>query len=808
MHKKFYLNKFLFLIVVSFCFLSLNILQASESLKINKIIINGNNHVKKYTIMNRLPWKPGEDFDESKSAIAINNVYNLGYFRQVKIKKEILKHHKVNIYVKVEEKKLLAKLEFEGNKVIDSKKIREELALDKLTTVDEETGHRICNGIKKLYADESYHKTEVKYLIIPDPNVPEKVTAKFIVDQGPKSNVVRVNFIGNTKIPERKLRKMITTREEWLLGFVEDAGKFKQDDLEMDKHRIEFLYRDKGYLTTTVQKADVKYSKENKNIEVTFYIKEGDQFKISKIDVSNEDNDEKVTTEKQLEYISLEENKPYSQSKMAESITSLRDYWGTMGYINADVYPQVKPDEETKSVNITFFVEPGKKLYVNRVNITGNTFTRDKVIRRQIDLEEGDLITTKKLNRSKANVEYLSFFERGGVNWKIHRLNDEKANLELNVKETKTGNANVGISYGSDKFNPRPSLKGQVSVEKKNLFGMGFDAGAMMQGNRHGFQRLEATYYDPALFDSDSSVFATIYKRWEEYEQWANVNVMPKESTLGASGRFGFLLPKWDKRLQFVTELGIENIKNNQPHAVGANSEVFEPLVRQKFQQGTLSWLCLDLIKDTRNHKIYPNHGYRIMWHNKIAPPAINLEYSFIKSELEGSWYTPLIGDDNLVFMIHGKTGVVTPVGGTYITQDTRKKKIIPYKELFHMGGQDTVRGFIWGGIEPAWITNAPLGAKYMIQLNVELQFPLIPDYSMRGHLFYDAGAGWNTPKDEITNKAFIKRDKFDLRHAVGFGLNLTQPMPAKIDWGYKLDRDKAAGESAHEFHLNMNYAW
>ncbi|MBU4456973.1 MAG: hypothetical protein KKA65_05740, partial [Nanoarchaeota archaeon] len=116
-------------------------------------------------------------------------------------------------------------------------------------------------SIKKLYADESYHKVNVKYELIPDPKVPEKVTAKFIIDQGPKSNIIRVNFVGNTKIADRKLRKMVTTKEEWLLGFIEDAGKFKQDDLEMDKHRIEFLYRDKGYLTTTVQKTDIKYSK-------------------------------------------------------------------------------------------------------------------------------------------------------------------------------------------------------------------------------------------------------------------------------------------------------------------------------------------------------------------------------------------------------------------------------------------------------------------------------------------------------------------------------------------------------------------
>ena len=143
-------------------------------------------------------------------------------------------------------------------------------------------------------------------------------------------------------------------------------------------------------------------------------------------------------------------------------------------------------------------------------------------------------------------------------------------------------------------------------------------------------------------------------------------------------------------------------------------------------------------------------------------------------------------------------------------------QKPIPYKELFHMGGQSTVRGFTWGGIGPAWFTGDPLGARNAVQLNTELIFPLIPDYSMKAHIFYDTGAGWNTPKADIPHiittdgNTFypLKRDTFNLRHSIGFGLNLLKPVPAKIDWGFKIDRRKQDNESPHEFHLSMNYAW
>ncbi len=813
MHKEVSLKRLLFIFVLSFCS-SLN-LNAKSLPKINKIVISGYKHVKKHAIMNRLPYRAGEKFDESKSSLAINNIYSLGYFRQVKIKKEDLKHNKVNIYVEVEEKKLLAKLEFEGNKTISSKKIREELGLDKLTTIDEENLHQIAISINKMYQKESYHNTKIDSKIVPDKKNPDKAIAKFIIDQGPKSKVIRVFFKGNKNLPDRKLRKMIQTREEWLLSFMDESGTYQKDVLEMDKHRIEYLYKDQGYLTTTVPKAEVKFSDDSKKINVTFYIKEGEQFIVKEVKALGDD----IVLEKELkEYILLEEGKPFSQSKALETIKNLKDVWGTKGYIYADVYPQTKIDESTNTVNVVFHTEKGNKLYVNRINVTGNSVTRDKVIRRQIDFEEGDLITTRKLNRAKANVEYLSFFERGGVNWKINRIDDTKADLVMNVKESKTGNLQAGLTYGSDGQNSKSSVKGRVNVEKKNIFGLGFDSGLMIQGNRHNIQKLETHFFDPSIFDSNTSGFLTLYRRWEEYDQWSNVNVTPKETVTGGSLRLGFFLPQLDRRLQFLTELGVEHIKNNKPRATGANRILFEPLVRQKFQQGTLAWLSLNVVKDTRNHQVYPNKGYKFTWHTKLAPPAVNEEYSFIKSELEGSWYTPLIGDDNLVFAVHAKAGAVRNVGGTYFTQEldangneintVEKKKIIPYKELFHMGGQSTVRGFVWGGIGPAWITNDPLGGKYMMQFNAELVFPLIPDYSMKGHFFYDAGAGWNTPKQEISNTEFIKRDKFNLRHSVGFGLNLTQPVPAKIDWGYKLDRDKAAGESPHEFHLSMNYAW
>ncbi|MBD3231852.1 outer membrane protein assembly factor BamA [Candidatus Dependentiae bacterium] len=775
----------------------------SDNPVINKIIIMGNKYINNEVILNRIPYKENEKFDKSLTGQAIKNILQLGYFNQVKIKTEELDSNTINLYVKVEENKLIEKIEIQGNKAIKTKTIKEELNLDKLTTIDDEVLHRISIGIKKMYAKENYHKVEIKTEIIPNPQVPDKATALIIIKEGLPSRIARVYFKGNEHIPDRKLRTIIFTREDWLLNFIDEAGEFQEDALELDKHRIEYFYKDHGYLMATVVDAKVEFSKNERDIIITFYIKEGDLFTVGKLEAIG---DEFFSEQELLHYVTLEENNPYSQTKLVESINNIKNLYGNKGYIYADVYPQIKPNEITNIVDITFYVEKGKKLYVNRINITGNKNTHDKVIRRQLDIAEGDLITSKKLSQSKSNVEYLSFFERGGVNWKMHRISEDKVDLEMNIKETKTGNLQAGLTYGSDKNTAQPSLRGTLTVEKKNLLGMGWDTGLMVQANRHQFKKVEFHFFDPSIFDTDVSGGLNFYRRWDEYDQWKNVNKTPKETVTGGNIRFGFQLPEIDKRLQLLLEFGVEDIENNNPIATGNYKEQLTPIVNRTFQRGTLFWTGIDLIKDTRNHQIYPSKGYKIILNTKIAPPFINQEYSFMKIEFDTSWYNALIGEDSLVLVLHGKAGTIYSLGDT--DPKNKKKKIIPYKELFHMGGQNTVRGFVWGSIGPAWQTGDPLGGRHAIQFNAELVFPLIPDYSMKGHVFYDAGAGWDTPKYGDVNVNNIMRDKFNLRHSVGFGLNLLKPTPAKIDWGYKLDRNKKAGESPHEFHLSMNYAW
>lgn len=769
---------------------------AYSQLEIKKIIVSGNDHIKKEVILNRLPYKVGHKLDANKRAQAIKNIYSLGYFKQVRLEGEKIDAKSVILHVIVEEKYLLERLDFSGNKRYRTRKLKEKLNLTKLATIDEETVQRIEQGVKNAYKEEGRYLVKVTGTITPNKDNPKKASAHFTVKEGPKSSVSRVYFKGNVHVPERKIRNAIFSQENWLLSFMNNAGVYQDDMVDVDKHRIEALYRDHGFLMAKVYKTQVDFVNKSKDIAITFHIKENQQFFVREIHVIG---DELVNEKELLPMVKLEKGKPFSQSKLTSTINIFKNLWGEKGYIYADVYPQVTPDEKTNQVDITFHIERGNKLYVNRINVTGNNITRDKIIRRKLEIIEGDLITSKNLEQSKSNVEYLSFFDREGVSWKVHRITDDLADLEMNVKETKTGSLNFMLTYGSEPNFPTPSLKGSVMVEKANLLGLGYDIGGSLQASRHRLQKVEAHFLDPSVFDSNLSCVVNGYKRWEDYEFWRNVNKTPVQKVLGANVGLGLSLPNIDNHLQILFDFGIEDIRNNKPHATH-NPEIFQPIVTRTFQSGTLKWCGIDVIKDTRNHQAYPNKGFRIALNTKMAPPLINHQFSLCKAELEASNYTALIGEDWLVLALRAKAGRISTMS---------HKTVVPYKELFHMGGQSTVRGFIWGGVGPAWGKGGdPLGARNAVLFSAELIFPIIADYSMKGHVFYDAGAGWDTPKGDLSKKqkSYIVRDKFDLRHSVGIGLNLLKPMPAKIDWGFKIDRKP--GESPQEFHLGMNYAF
>ncbi len=772
---------------------------------IRSIQIFGNHYLRAEVIKNKLPYKVGDQFDPLKSSDALYLLYGMGYFHNIQLETQDVGTDAVDLFVLLEENQLLEKIQFKHNHALSDKKLREKLNLGTIETMSAERLMYIAQAIEKLYADEGYLYTKVTPSLVTNPENPQKVLAVFDINEGPYSHIVRINFVGNHSVPDRKIREFLMTRERWILSFMDGSGKYNEEQLSFDKHRIEMLYRDLGYLNTKVTDARVLFSDNKEKISITFTIQEGDLYIVQSISAPGDDI---YLEEDLLPYIIIESGKPFSQTKLLKSLENLKDLWGKKGFINADVYPEIKPNEEDKTLDIVFRCERGNPTYVNRINITGNEFTRDKVIRRRIDIEEGDLITSTKLRDAQNAIEHLSFFERGGVNWKLHRITDTLSDLEMNVHETKTGTLQANLSYGIDKNSPKRAIRLGVQFGQRNLFGLGWSVGlnANVQLARQGTQTFEGSFLNPNIFDRNLAFGVSGFHKKVDYVGFVNVNRAPSVRESGASAQLGFSLPKISPNLDITFNGGWEFMGTNEQSqngqagiiACGPGKHGLQVFLDRAFAQGGYQWFGLDILYDTRNHMVYPNHGSKLNISNLLVLPWFNKHYAFFKAELDASYYTPLIGEDALVLALHAHAGFMVNLANN---------KYIPYKELFLIGGQDTVRGFEFGSVGPAWRNCDPLGGRKAIYVNAELIFPIAPDFSMKGHVFYDGGAGWDTPKKGVIPD-LITRNKFNWRHSVGFGLNILRPTPAKLDWGYKLDRDKAAGEPEHEFHISMNMAW
>lgn len=797
--------------------------------QISEVVIRGNKLVSDEAIRARAGLRVGSSFSSEDVSAAVERLVNFGYFSRVRIEKESAGADRLRLVIRVAEKQGFSGYLFEGNSVIATKKLAQELGLIDREVIDAFDLDLMVAKLRKAYRKENYYAVDVKATLVPDREKAGQVRAVFLIKEGDKTRVTRVDFQGCSGIPEFQLRSMIHTKEDWLGFFTDGAGKYDKDYIEADKKLIEMIYQDHGYLTARVLEARIEELSAGREIHLTFVIHEGPQFKVRYITLPA---DAEFPEHTFLRYLLLKEGQTYSRESLRRTVDLFLRALGEKGYIEADVWPDLKIDEANGVVDLKFGLAKGEKYYVNRIDITGNKSTRDFVIRREIALEEGGVATKAGLDDAKHNVEYLGYFERGSVEWKKHRLPDGKVNLELNVKEASTGRASFMATYGGGSTTSRESLKFGGEVQKINLGGLGWDGGFGVQFGKDMLQSINLNFQNPFLFDTNVLFGVDTYFTRGEYEEWGHrVTKAPLESKGGITTRLGCLLTPFSSRVSLLGEFGAEKFSYDKITFEKDATEAFKNMVEDKFSSGNSVWLGGILSGDHLNHRLAPSGGYKWELHGKMSPPAVNSKYSFIKFDAAASWHMALMGDDWMVLSIYGKCGIVMPL------EDT---KPIPHKELYLLGGTHMLRGFRMGEAGPLWNVNnqaetnsdlnaenwAPLGARRMLLGTAEISMPIgSGEQAPRAYAFFDVGAGWDAPipynlkasdfaklvsdyagrEPEEMYRSLIYRNKFNLRKTVGVGLKMTTPYPFRIDWGYKLDRDRIAHERPAELNISMN---
>ncbi|MBI5971075.1 MAG: outer membrane protein assembly factor BamA [Deltaproteobacteria bacterium] len=721
---------------------------------IDNIAAAGNKRVDTEAVLKKVVSKTGEPFSPDDVKDDIRNIYGTGYFDDVTADISDTASGRTLTFI-VKEMPFIRKVEFRGNKELKDEKIKDSITVKENTVLDRVLLGATADKIKALYADEGYYLAAVKPVVKTD-GVEAAVT--FEINEGPEVRVKRITVIGADLISEDKIKGVMRTDEAGFFTSLSGSGKFNEHVFQNDLTLIMGKYFDSGYINADILDHRVLLSEDKRWFYITIALSEGGQFSVGKIDVQG-DMLPDTGREELAGKIKLSSGDTFNRSKLSHGLDALADVYGDKGYAYADIKPVTRIDAERKIVDITVEIKKNELVYIERIDISGNTKTQDKVIRREFELAEGDLFSSSGLKRSKNGLKRLGYFEDVNIA-QTQGSAPDKAKLDVGVKERPTGAVSLGAGYSSvDK------IVGTASISQSNFMGTGVKlelSGTVSSKS----SRYNLGIYEPWLFDKPISTGFDLYNTDRDYPDF-------KIRKNGGDIKVGFPVSGRDTRGYMTYRLEDIHIRD-----VAANAS---PLLKKQAGKSTLSSVEGTLKRDSRDDAFFPNEGSVAVLSAEYAGGVIGGSRSFVKYSLDGVKYVPFFWETT--FSLRAGAGFVQGHSG----------KDVPVDERFYLGGINTLRGFRTRSIGPKDpATGEIIGGNTMALMSAEFIFPLLPEQAIKGVIFYDAG---NAYQGRI--------DLGDLRHGAGVGLRWFSPLgPLRFEFGMNLDR--RPGEKAHQWDFTI----
>ncbi len=720
----------------------------SQEPLVNLIEIKGLKRIEEGALKARMSQKTGDPLIQDKITEDIKAIYKMGYFDDVKVDIEPFEGGlKIIFYLK--EKPTIIRVDFQGNKEFDDSKLKEVIAINPGALADVTLINDNAVKMRSFYEGEGYYHAAI-VPVVKTVNE-EEVVLTYQIDEGKKVKIKEIIIKGSKAISSKKIKKVMKTDERKIYSFITSGGYYKKDEMRADIERIKDLYYDNGYLKITVAEPVIELvGKEAMNIVIT--VSEGEQFFVSSFEITG---NKVVSTEDLRKLTKIAPKKPFSKEVLKTDVTAITNRYADYGYALVVISPDVVPDEDKKEVIVIYRISEGDKYSIGRIDISGNTKTRDKVIRREIRLDEGDVFNASSLKRSYERLNNLQFFETVEISPKP-KVEEKTVDLDVKVKEKPTGFLSVGGGYSSvDGF------IGIIDLTQGNLFGKGQYIKAKAQlGGKSSFY--EFSFKDPWFMDKPISFGASIYKTEREYGNFSRKST-GFELSLGKN-----FWEYWHKSIAYNFErTTIFDIKDDA-----------SIIVKEQEGKKTTSSISPAIARDTRDNYLDPMRGSRNSMHVTFA--GLGGSNAFIKVLLDSGWYFPVF--DVTTIHLRGRVGYAS---GLF-------SKHLPLYERYYVGGIYTVRGLNYGDAGPKDINNnEPLGGEKQLIFNAEYIFPIVSEYKLKGVVFFDAG------------RAYDKGETFgsDLRYTTGAGVRWISPMgPIRIEWGYNLDKRAGEPSSRVEF--------
>ena len=715
---------------------------------ITQVRITGNKRIEADAIERVIRVKPGDVLRAGGLSKDMKTIYKMGYFEDIRVEAEESEGGK-SIIFHVKEKPTIRKISFSGNEVFKDEKLRENLSVSTGSILNIFTIKSNIEQLQAMYKEKNYHNVKIDYTVFERDN--NQADIEFVVKEGGKIKIKGIAFQGNTTFTDKKLKKLISTSEKGFFSWLTSSGEFNRENLSQDAARLMAYYHINGFIHAKV--ADPVVDVEDKWIYITFKIEEGERFKVGTIDM---DGDLILPKARLMPDLQISKEPFFNRETIRKDILWLTDLYADLGFAYADVSPLTRENQENHLVDITYTIKKRDKVHFENIAISGNTRTRDKVIRRELRIYEQELYSGSRLKRSVRNINRLDYFEDVKVDTPQGSAED-KMNVKIEVVEKATGTFTFGAGYSTV---DNVFLTGSIS--QRNLFGRGQIL--KLSGQIGGVTNLYSlSFTEPWMFDIPLSGTVNIYRNEREYDTY------DRNST---GGGLGFSYPVYDfTRASIFYRYDLADISDVRFDA----SDNIKDLEGENATSSITSALSYDSRDRAFNTTQGQNHRLSYTY------AGLGGDIGFHKVVGELGWYIPVY--KGLVTFLHGESGYLREIEGY----------TLPDYEKFYLGGMNSVRGFDWQGINIKSINSDGViseegGEKY-VQFNFELTYPLFEDLGIVGVVFYDTGNVFG-PDDSI--------DLGNLRQAAGYGIRWYSPIgPIRIEGGYILDPMKEFGETS-----------
>ncbi len=724
--------------------------EAAQAQTINRIAVAGNSRVDDATVISYLTVRVGETATKAKLAASADALLATGLFSNAKLS---MSGHTLN--VNVDENEVVSSVLFEGNTRFSDANLTDMISLSSRGTYTDARLQADIDTIRLAYEKAGYKGVKVTARTDTGDNGRLKIV--FTIDEGAKVGIASIAFTGNSSFDAGTLKSVIQTKETNLMSWLFKDDLYDEDKIAVDRELIRMFYVDHGFPDAQVLSAIGEFDASKNAYFINFSISEGDRYKFG--DIGIETSIAGLDTNALKSKILTTKGSTYSQSKLKTSTEDLAIAATQQGFSFADVRPRIDRDFANKTFNITYLVDEGARVYVERINITGNEKTRDFVIRRELDFAEGDPFNRTLVTRGKTNIEALNFFKTVDISTSPGSAAD-KVVINIAVIEKSTGDYGFTVGYDSGS-----GLLGEVSLTERNFLGRGQYIKASLGATQIG-RSAEFSFTEPRFAGLKIATGFDVYSRITDESSSSFYGQQATGATLRVT------LPITDDISATIFGGGEYKVYTDQ-------SNPFSALVKDG-ETRTTATIGYMLSYSTLDNNKKPTSGLAANFTQTYA----GWDNNFISTVVKARYYMPLFEDSRIVASIKGQAGALTDLSGNGVNG----------LETFRLGPA-LVRGFEQAGIGPRATSGESLGAIWYAGLSAELEFPLpgVPEtYGLSSAIWADAGyVGDTSAAAKAAAGGVVDGMSQQLRSSIGASLIWDSPFgPLRGDFAYVLNKD------------------